>query len=147
MAGDDATEDLVDPRAPRFGQAITASVLIAAILLQAAVLVYAVASVLALAVVSRWRVDAYARLWRHGVRRWLPAPDTREPAAPHRFAKLLGATGTVVASLALALDLTVVGYGVALAVALLAGVAATTGLCVGCHLYRQVGFLRRHEVV
>lgn len=152
---------LVDPRAPRFGQGLTALGLTAGLVMREPLLVGAVALVLATSVATRWRVDLWATLWR---RVGLPVagrPDEKEPAAPHRFAKLLGATFTGLAVVAFAADLfvtrppgiaslsglAVLGYGLAGLVAALAGLAAATGVCVGCRMYRQVSYFRRLGVV
>ena len=144
----DVTGDptLVDPRAPRFGQTVTTSLLLAGIALQRPGAVYVVAVVLLTAAATGWRVDVWGALWR-GLRPVVGAPVEREPAAPHRFAKLLGALGTSLASVLLLAGSPVAGHAVAAAVALAAGLAATTGICVGCRLYRQVGFARRLGVV
>ncbi|MFC7045935.1 DUF4395 family protein [Halobacteriaceae archaeon GCM10025711] len=139
--------DSVDPRAPRFGQALTATGLLAAVVLGFAPLLYAVTAVLVVAVASRWRLDLYAALWRRVVRPVVGPPAATEPAAPHRFAKVLGATGTTAATLLTVAGVPFAGYGVAVAVAAAAGLAATTGVCIGCRLYRQVSFLRRRNVV
>lgn len=144
----DVTEPTtVDPRAPRFGQAITASLLLIAVGLTEMVLVVLVAIILSVAVLSNWRLDVYGLLWRHLARRFIEPPTQRESAAPHRFAKLLGATGTLAASGFILAGFEVVGFAIALAVALLAALAATTGICLGCRMYRQVSYLRRHDVV
>lgn len=137
---------LVDPRAPRFGQTITASLLLVGVAFQLPAAVYAVTVALVTAAASGWRLDLYATLWRS----LLPAvgaPPEREPAAPHRFAKLLGAVGTSLASALLLAGVPFGGYAVAAAVAGAAGLAAATGICLGCRLYRQVGFARRLGVV
>lgn len=144
---------LVDPRAPRFGQAITAVGLLSGLGLREPALVYAIAAVLLTAVLTRWRVDVYGALWRAVAVPALGGPIQPEPAAPHRFAQVLGAAGTAVASgLLLASgvgppDLAVFGFAIAGAVAALAGLAAATGICVGCRMYRQVAFFRRLNLV
>lgn len=137
---------VVDPRAPRFGQALTATGLLAGIAFDRPVLVYLVAAVLGLAVASRWRYDLYAVLWRRVVGR-VVEPAEPEPAAPHRFAKLLGATGTIPASALLVGGVPVAGYAVAAAVAVAAGLGATTGVCIGCRMYRSVSAFRRLDVI
>lgn len=144
-----AVSALVDPRAPRFGQTLTAGLLTLAIVLQQPLLVGIVTAVLVSAVVTRWRVDPWGLLWRHGASRFVDPPAEREPAAPHRFAKLMGAGFTLVASglLVVSGPATVAGYVVAGLVALLAGIAAALDICVGCRLYRQVGFFRRLGLV
>jgi hypothetical protein len=132
----------VDPRAPRFGQSLTALGFATGIALDLPVVVYAVAAVLLLAVVSGWRVDVYGVLWQHGVSHLLTPPTEREAAAPHRFARLLGAAGGTVASLCLLAGVPLAGYAVAWVVAALAALAALTGICIGCRMYRQVAFVR-----
>lgn len=144
---DEGEAVLVDPRAPRFGQSITSVGLLAGIVLQAPLLVYAVAAILLSAVLSRWRVHPYRLLWRHVVSRAVDAPDEPEPAAPHRFATVLGAVGTAVASAALLAGYAAVGYVFAGAVAVAAGLAVVTGFCLGCHMYRSVALFRRLDVV
>jgi hypothetical protein len=138
---------LVDPRAPRFGQALTASGLFLGILIDAPILVYLVTAVLLTAVVTRWRYDPYATLWRLMVLPAVSPAEEPEPAAPHRFAKLLGTVGTSLASLLLLAGIPLAGYALAGAVAVAAGLAAVTGLCIGCRLYRQVSFFRQHSIL
>lgn len=131
---------VVDPRAPRFGQAITAIVLAVGVLTQRPEFVYAVAVVLGVAVLSRWRFDLYAFLWQTGGARVFSGSSRREAAAPHRFAKLLGAVFTTVASLLFVGGFDLVGYAVAVAVVGLATLSAGFGYCVGCRLYREVSY-------
>jgi hypothetical protein len=138
---------LVDPRAPRFGQAITALTLVVAIAFQLPILVYALAVVLSAAVISGWRIDVYALLWRQGALRLLDPPTAREPAPPHRFARVVGAVFTTGASVTILAGFPVVGYVLAGLVAVLAALAATTGFCLGCRLYRQVQLFQRLGVV
>lgn len=137
----------VDPRAPRFGQGVTATLLGLAIVLQEPAPVYLVALVLGTAAVSGWRIDLYGLFWRNVVSEFVGEPGHMESASPHRFAKLVGAVFTLLASAALYLGVPLVGYLLAGVVAGLAGLAATTGICVGCRMYRQVGFFRRLGVV
>lgn len=139
----------VDARAPRFGQAVTATGTLAGVALREPILVVAVTILLVVAVASRWRLDPYGLLWRHVVMRFLDPPTETDSALPHRFARVVGATVTTLASAfllaAMVADVAVlalVGYGLALFVGLLAALGATTGLCVGCKMYRQVGRFR-----
>lgn len=138
---------MVDPRAPRFGQGITASLLLVGVALWEPVLVYLVAAILLVSLISRWRVDLYAILWRHVGRRAFSTPAKPEPAAPHRFAKLLGATGSTLAAVVLLIDLPIIGFAIAAIIGVLAGLAAVSGLCLGCMMYKQVSVLRQHDVV
>jgi hypothetical protein len=61
-----------------------------------------------------------------------PIEDSRPP----RFANMVGVVFLGSATLAHALGFTTVGWGLGLIVAALALLAATTGLCVGCEIYR-----------
>jgi hypothetical protein len=141
--------EYVDPRAPRLGQALTALLATLGVASTDLLPIAVLALVLATAAVSRWRVDAWVTLWRRlAVPVVGPARD-REPAAPHRFAKLVGATFTT-AAVPLVLvggPLAVVGYALTAAVAALAALGAITGFCLGCRLYQQVGYLRRAGLV
>jgi len=150
----DTDPALVDPRAPRFGQLVTMSLLTVGIALQDPVVVLAVAAVLNLALLSGWRLDLYGVLWRHVMIPVLGKPGGKEPAAPHRFAKLMGAAFTGIATVLLfaapvvaVTGLAIVGYGIAGLVALLAGIAGIGNYCLGCKMYRQVGYFRRLGVV
>lgn len=91
-------------------------------------------------------MDACGLLWKHVARRFVDGADP-EPAAPHRFAKLMGATFTLGASALLLTGFPLPGFAVAAMVAALAGIAAGAERCVGCRLYRQVSFFRRLGVV
>lgn len=144
---DGSNQSVVDPRAPRFGQALTTTGLVFGIALGFPPLIYLVAAVLLTALLTRWRYDPYGILWRTLVQPAVGRPDEPEPAAPHRFAKLLGAVGTSVASLLIVLGVPTAGYVIAGLVAFAAGLAAVTGLCIGCRLYRQVGFFKRYSIV
>lgn len=137
---------MVDPRAPRFGQAITASGLLAGVLLDIPALIYAVAAVLFVAAASGWRIDLYGIVFKTLVKPRLP-PAKPESAVPHRFAKLIGVVGTAVATGFLVFGLTLAGYAIAVIVAIAAGLAATTGYCIGCRLYSQVSLFRRLSLV
>lgn len=86
-----------------------------------------------------WRFDPYALLWRHLAIPLVGLPSRTEAAAPHRFAKLIGATFTLAATPLVLVGgpVALAGYALAGVVAVLAGLAATTGFCVGCRLYRR----------
>ena len=137
----------VDPRAPRFGQTLTALGFGSAILFDVPVLVYAVTAVLVAAVVSGWRLDLYATLWRTAMVPLVGQPAEREHAAPHRFARLLGAGFGFLGSGLLLAGFPLAGYAVVGTVVVLAGLAASTGFCLGCRMYRQVRFVQRLGLV
>lgn len=119
---------MIDSNLPRFSQGVQAVVLALAFLLGAEAVVPALALVLVAAVAGGPRLNLLAHLYRA-----LPiSPGDPEPAAPPRFAQLLGAVFLVIASVVLAVAEAgtgpwwVLGWGPALAVAVLAGIAATT---------------------
>ena len=130
---------VIDVRGPRFGAAITSTVLAAALIVQGPVgigliawqwLAFAIATFAGLA----W--SPYGRVFRFVKRRFdLGPPPATEPEGPPRFAQLCG---FLVASVALALfalgaaTAAWIAVGVVLALSLL---LALTGLCVGCEVY------------
>jgi hypothetical protein len=138
---------LVDPRAPRFGQAVTASGLLLGLVLQAPVFVFAIALVLNTAVWSRWRFHPYSVVWRRIIAPRVESGGEREPAAPHRFATLVGAVGTLLASSALLVGVPGVAYVLSGFIAGAAGLGAATGFCLGCRMYRSVSLFRRLTLV
>lgn len=138
---------MVDPRAPRFGQSITALGMLAFVATGDPIPLFAVTAILVASVLTGWRLDLYGVVWRRLLIPLVGAPEEPEPAAPHRFAMLLGATFTAVASLLWFANLVVPAMAVAGVVGLLAGVAAVLDICVGCRMYEQVGFFRDLGVV
>lgn len=138
----------VDPRAPRFGQAITATLALGGVALGEPLLIALLAVLLGVAVLSGWRIDPYGALWKRAVVPLVGPPETRESATPHRFARLVGAIGTALASALFLAGLLVpgaalLGYGVAAIIGALAALGALTGFCLGCRLYGQVSYFQR----
>lgn len=129
--------DLVDPRLPRLGQAITGTVLGIAFLTQWPPAIPLVAAVLAGASILGPRANVYAYLFR-----WLKRtarlgpPAFLEEVAPPRFSNTVGFLFTAVATLAYyGFQAEVLAWTLSLVVSALALLAAVTGLCVGCELY------------
>lgn len=119
---------MVDSRLPRFSQAVQALVLAVAFVLDARLVVPIMAVILAAAAFGGPKVNLLAYLYKA-----LPIPPGEpEPAAPPRFAQTLGTVFLGIGAVGLfALDPKttawwVIGWGPALAVAILAGLAATT---------------------
>ena len=119
---------MIDSHLPRFSQAVQAVFLGLAFAALAEWVVPVMALVLALAAVGGPRLNLFAYLYRG-----LPIPPGEpEPAAPPRFSQTLGAGFLILASVVLlAVEPRsgvwwVLGWGPVLAVALLAGLAATT---------------------
>lgn len=121
---------MIDSAIPRFSQAVQAVALAAAFLVDARAVVPILAFVLMSAVVGGPRWNLFGRIYR-GLN--LP-PGEPEPAAPPRFAQTLGAAFLALGTIGLfaaargTTPYWVIGWGPALAVAVLAGLAATTKL-------------------
>jgi Domain of unknown function (DUF4395) len=119
---------VIDSRIPRFSQAIQALALVVAFLLEARFVVVVLAAILLAAVLGGPRWSLFGRLYK-GLN--LP-PGEPEPAAPPRFAQTLGVVFLGVGSLGLFVadpgtqPYWILGWGAALMVAVLAGLAATT---------------------
>jgi hypothetical protein len=140
--------DVIDARAPRFNQGTVGVVALLALLTGWWWLfgLLALQLTLGLRLGRRWCLpcvfyfEVVQPRFGEG-----PVEDSRPP----RFANLVGATLLWVTTLAFAVGLPVVGAVVGGAVALLALLAAATGLCVGCELYRlrsRLGGVRPGEV-
>jgi hypothetical protein len=93
------------------------------------------------------RYGPVLRFYADVVRPRLGPPTHFEDPRPPRFAATVGVAFLAMASVAFALDAAVLGWTLALAVAVLAGLAATTGLCVGCEIWLYVARRRHVELV
>jgi len=133
---------LVDTRAARLSQAIVAVLVIAAALLGSLGLLALAALHLFFSAALGRRGNVVVRAFDASLRKRL-ATAALEDARPPRFASAIGATFLAASLLAHAAGAPLVGWALALAVAGLAGLAAATGLCVGCRLYWLVALLRR----
>ena len=125
----------IDPRGPRFNQAVIAAMLLVGFLLDWRPIVPAVAFVLALGAVLGPRFGPFLALYAHVVRPRLPPPAELEDPRPPRFAATLGVVVLAASTVAFLAGAAAVGWVLALLVALLAGLAASTGICVGCEIY------------
>lgn len=132
----------VDPRAPRFGAGITATLLLAVVFLAATGATVAAAALLtALTALFAWgafagiRRHPYGLLFRRVVRPRLAPPARLENAAAPTFAQLVGFVVTV-AGPALALAGVPAAVPIAAAVAFVAAfLNAAFDVCLGCLLY------------
>ncbi len=138
--------DIIDVRAPRFNQTIVAAVSLLAVGFGWWPLLGALAGQLALGLRFGRRYCIPCVLYFELVQPWFgegPLEDSRPP----RFANLLGAIFLTIATAAYLVGASFVGVGFGLAVAALAGLAASTGFCVGCELYKlgaRVRGIRTH---
>ncbi len=139
LAYDDQGRLLIDVRGPRFSAAITATVLLTALVVRGPVgtgllawqwAAFATSTLFGLA----W--SPYGNVFRFLKRRFdLGPPPATELEAGPRFAQACGFAVTSVALIALVVGAPLIGWiaaGVVLALSLL---LATTGLCIGCELY------------
>lgn len=130
---------LVDVRGPRFGAAITMTVLAVALVVQGPVgtalvawqvLVFAIATFAGLA----W--SPYGTVFRIVKRRLdLGPPPATEPEGPPRFAQLCGLVVGGAGLVALLTGATLLGWVLVGLVLALSALLALTGVCVGCELY------------
>jgi len=135
-----APPPVIDARAPRFNQAVIGLAALLAFAFQWWPLLSLAALQLALALAFGPRVCLGCTVYFKLVRPRL-GPGPLEDARPVRFANLVGFVFLSLASLAHALGFHILGWVLGLVVAGLALLAATTGLCVGCAIYRLLAHL------
>ena len=137
----------IDPRGPRFNQGVLTIGLLLAFVADARPVVPFFAAVLFLGAAFGPRYGPFLRLYADVVRPRLAAPRDLEDPRPPRFAAAVGVAFLVGATLAFAAGAAGVGWALALVVAALAGLAATTGICVGCEVYLFLARRRGVELV
>ena len=125
----------IDPRGPRFNQAILTVALLGAFLLDAEPVVPVFAVVLLLGAAFGPRYGPFLRLYAEVIKPRLGPPSELEDPRPPRFAAAVGVLFLVGATVAFVAGAETLGWALALIVAALAGLAAVTGICVGCEIY------------
>jgi hypothetical protein len=133
--------DVIDARGPRFNQAVIGSLALVSFLTGWWPLLALLAFQLAVGLVFGRRFCLPCLAYFELVQPLLgegPIEDSRPP----RFANLVGVVFLGGAAVAHAVGLTVVGWTLGLLVAALALLAAATGLCAGCEIYRAGARLR-----
>ena len=133
--------DVIDARAPRTNQAVIGSLALVALLSGTEWLVAVLAAQLAIGLTFGRRFClpclAYFELIQPRFGEG-PIEDSRPP----RFANIIGVVFLGGATLAFLLEASTVGWVLALVVAVLALLAAATGLCMGCEAYKLSARLR-----
>ena len=132
---------VIDARAPRTNQAIVGTLSLVAILTGWWGILAVLALQLAIGLTFGRRYCLPCLLYFELIQPRLgegPIEDSRPP----RFANVVGVTFLTAASVAYATGLVPVGQALAGIVAALALLAAATGLCVGCEIYRLAARLR-----
>lgn len=125
----------IDPRGPRFNQAVLTLALLVGFLAGFEPVVPVFAGVLFLGAAFGPRYGPFLRLYADVIRPRLAPPAELEDPRPPRFAAAIGVAFLVAASVAFVAGAPGVGWTLALVVAALAGLAAVTGICVGCEVY------------
>lgn len=139
MHPESSTEPTVDVNVPRFNQAVVALLTALAFVFGQPWLVVATFAILAVSWAAGPTVAPLTQLYVRFVRPRLQpgGPSEFEPAAPPRFAQLVGAIVLGVASFALVAGWNTFGWALTLIVTALATLAATTRICLGCILYER----------
>ncbi len=132
---------VIDARAPRTNQLITGLLAVAALLTGAWPLVAMAAVLISTGLLFGRRYCLACRLY-FGVVQPLLGEGPLEDARPVKFANRVGAAFLWSSTLAHLVGLHTAGNVLAGTVAALALVAAVTGLCAGCSLYRAWAFVR-----
>lgn len=125
----------IDPRGPRFNQAVLAVALLGGFLFDWRPVVPLFALVLLVGAALGPKYGPFLALYGRVIRPRLAPPSELEDPRPPRFASTLGVVFLGAASLAFLAGHPGVGWGLALIVAALAALSATTGVCVGCEIY------------
>jgi Domain of unknown function (DUF4395) len=133
--------DVIDARAPRFNQATIGVVALLAVITGWWPLLTLLAAQLILGLTFGRKFCLPCVFYFEVVQPRIGEGEI-EDARPPRFANTVGAAFLTAATVAYLAGLEVVGAVLGLIVATLALLAATTGLCVGCELYRYGARLR-----
>lgn len=147
-SGDTATKPgnaptLIDSRIPRWNQGVLTIVLVASFLADFWYTVPFMALLLGLGTLFGARGNPVMLLFVKLIQPRLKPPRLLEDPRPPKFASLVGTIFLILATLTFIAGLSLLGWILVLIVAFLAGLASTTGFCVGCELYvlvrRQFG--------
>jgi ribosomal protein S26 len=133
--------DVIDARAPRTNQAIVGTLSLIAAITGWWPIFGVLAGQLAIGLLFGRRYCVPCLLYFEIIQPRIgegPIEDSRPP----RFANIVGATFLGTATVAYLVGQTTIGLALGLIVAALALLAAVTGLCVGCEIYRFVARLR-----
>lgn len=142
---------VIDSRGPRTNQAIVGVGALIAFLLHQEWIIVLLALQLIVGLTLGRRFCLPCRLWFDVLQPRL-GEGTIEDARVPRFANIIGAVFLTVSSILLYAGSSSIGWGLALIVAALALLAATTGVCVGCEMYMLIARARgvvvdRHPAV
>ncbi|HEX2849305.1 MAG TPA: DUF4395 domain-containing protein [Acidimicrobiales bacterium] len=125
----------IDARGPRFNQAVLTVALLGGFLLDLRVIAPIFAVVLFLGAAFGPKYGPFLRLYAAVIKPRLSPPSDLEDPRPPRFAAAVGVVFLVLATVSFLAGAPTLGWVLALIVAALAGLAAVTGICVGCEIY------------
>ena len=125
----------IDPRGPRFAALITTAVFVVVLLTGSAWLLAAQAVVFAVTAWAGLPASPYGYLYRRLVAPRLGPPRELEPAAPPRFAQVVGLAISIVGVIGYATGVSVLGMAAAAAGLAAAFLNGVFGLCLGCEMY------------
>ena len=125
----------IDPRGPRFNQAVLAVALLTGFLVDWRPVVPLFALVLLAGAALGPKYGPFLAFYARVIRPRLGPPAELEDPRPPRFASALGVVVLTAGALAFSAGHPGIGWALALIVAALAGLSATTGICVGCEIY------------
>jgi hypothetical protein len=134
----------IDPRGPRFNQAVLAVSLLAGFLFDWRPVVPIFAAVLFLGAAFGSRYGPFLRLYADVIKPRLSPPKALEDPRPPRFAAAVGVLFLLGGCIAFLAGAPGLGWALTLIVAALAGLAAATGICIGCEMW--LFFARRRGV-
>jgi len=137
----------IDPRGPRFNQGSITVLLLAAFLVGWRPMAAIVGLVLLLGATFGPRYGLFLRLYADVIKPRLSPPSELEDPRPPRLAAAVGVAFLAGSTVAFAAGQSGVGWALALIVAALAGLAAVTGICVGCEVYLFLARRRGVELV
>jgi hypothetical protein len=137
----------IDPRGPRFNQAVLATALVVAFAFDGRWVAPLFAVVLFVGAAFGPRFGPFLRLYAELVQPRLDPPRELEDPRPPRFAATVGVVFLGGAALAFLAGVAWLGWILALIVAALAGLSAATGLCIGCELYLVIARWRGVRLV
>jgi hypothetical protein len=141
-----ATPKPIDPRGPRVNQGVLTVALLLGFLADWRAVIPIFAVVLLLGAAFGHRYGPVLRFYAEVVKPRLGPPSEMEDPRPPRFAAAVGVVFLGAATIALAAGAPGLAWALALIVAALAGLAAITGICIGCELYLVLARRRSVEV-
>ncbi len=125
----------IDPRGPRANQAVLSLALLVGYLLDVRAVVPVFAAVLFAGAAFGPAYGPVLRAYRVLIQPRLSPPAHLEDPRPPRFAATVGVVFLGAGTVAFLAGASTLAWGLALVVAALAGLAASTGLCVGCEIW------------